>query len=296
MPKPVWTGTITFGLVNIPVKLYNRVRKTVIRLHQLRKSDGCRIRYKKICASDGREVVPQEIRRGYQISPDRYVVVSDEELAALYPKATHTIEIEDFVKLEQIDPVYYQQSFYLVPDKGATKAYALLRQAMENTGRIGIARLVLRSKEFLAALQPVRHGLGLATMVFQEEMVDPISIDPLYVTEAAPDKKELHLARQLIESLAITYEPENYRNTFHQQLMTLIEDKAATEQLTVRPSAEKAQSKVIDLMAALEASLAAAGQNSPPRSTRRKEKVAAAGSRNTSAQSSRPPVHKKGKA
>jgi DNA end-binding protein Ku len=269
MPRPVWNGTITFGLVNIPVKLYNRTNKTAVRFHQLRKTDGCRIHYNKVCSSDGEEVKGQEIVRGYEISPQRYVRVSAAELDALYPEATRAIEIEDFVKLDQIDPIYYQQSFYLVPDKGAAKSYALLRQAMENTGRVGIARFVLRNKEYLAALRPAGRALCLSAMLFHDEVVDPSVLESDAPAESQPENSELRMAVKLIESMAANFDPAKYRDTFRQKLTALIESKAAGEQQILRPAAPD-KGKVIDIMAALEASLAASKGKFPDKPRRRK--------------------------
>lgn len=270
MPRPVWNGTITFGLVNIPVKLYNRTKKTAVRFHQLRKGDGCRIQYKKVCPSDDEEVGNQEIIRGYEVSPQRYIRVSAEELDALYPEATRAIEIEDFVKLQQIDPVYYQQSFYLVPDQGAAKSYALLRQAMENTGRVGVARFVLRNKEYLAALRPVGRTLVLSAMLFQEEIVDASLLENSVPAEAGPEGSELQMAVKLIESMTVNFDPARYRDTFRQRLTALIESKAEGEQLISRPAAPDKKGKVIDIMAALEASLAASKGKVPDKPRRRK--------------------------
>lgn len=268
MPRPVWSGTITFGLVNIPVKLYNKTSRTAIRFHQLRKSDGCRIQYKKVCPSDGEEVDNHQIIRGYEISPERYIRISAAELDALYPQATRAIEIEDFVKLADIDPIYYQQSFYLVPDKGAAKSYTLLKKAMENAGRVGIARFVLRNKEYLAALRPEGKALALSTMLFHDEIVDPGMLEDLPAADARPDNRELEAALKLIESMTVDFAPDKYQDTFQQRLTELIESKTAEEQLVTRPAAPD-KGKVIDIMAALEASLAASKKKQPEK-TRRK--------------------------
>lgn len=268
MPRPVWSGMITFGLVNIPVKLYNTVKNTAVRFHQLRKNDGCRITYKKVCTNDGEEVSNDKLVRGFEISPDRFIVVTAEELDSLYPKATRSIEIEDFVLLEQINPVYYDQSFYLVPDKGADKSYSLLHKAILNTGRVGVARLVLRNKEYLAALRPSGSALSLSTMLFHEEIVSPGNFEnPSEGIE--PDSKELTMATALIESLSMDFDPAKYHDNYRLQVMELIESKAEGEQLITRPAVET-KAKVIDIMAALEASLAAAKKKPPVKPGRRK--------------------------
>jgi DNA end-binding protein Ku len=268
MPRPVWSGMITFGLVNIPVKLYNSVKKMTVRFHQLRKNDGCRITYKKVCTTDDKEVPNEQLVRGFEVSPDHFIVISAEELDSLSPKATRSIEIEDFVKLEQIDPVYYEQSFYLVPDKGADKSYTLLLKAMQSTGRVGIARLVLRNKEYLAALRPSGRALSLSTMLFHEEVAAPGSFENLS-EGIEPDSKELAMANALIESLSMDFDLAQYHDNYHRQVMELIENKAEDDHFVTRPAVET-KAKVIDIMAALEASLAAAKKKLPPKPGRKK--------------------------
>jgi DNA end-binding protein Ku len=269
VPRPVWNGTISFGLVNIPVKLYNCVKRTTVRFHQLRKSDGCRISYKKVCSSDGEELGSEQLMRGYEISPERFIVVTTEELDSLYPEATRSIEIEDFVSLAQIDPVYYEQSFYLVPDQGAAKSYALLLKAMENAGKVGIARFVLRNKEYLAALRPTGNALTLSTMVFHEELVAPAGLATLSATPVEPADKELKMAIELIHSLSADFEPLKYPNDYQERLSALIAGKTEDEQLVSKPRAAE-KGKVIDIMAALEASLAAAKKQEPAKSRSKK--------------------------
>src|SRR5919206_2397708 len=154
MPRSIWTGAISFGLVNVPVKLYSAVSKKTVRFHQLHEKDGVRIQQKRFCPADGEEVSYDQIVKGYEITPDQYVVVTPEELESLEPRKTKTIDIEDFVDLEEIDPIYYDHPYYLVPDKGAAKAYGLLLKAMRESGKVAIARVVLRSKEQLVAIRP----------------------------------------------------------------------------------------------------------------------------------------------
>lgn len=268
MQRPIWSGAISFGLVNVPVKLYNAVKKRNVSFHQLRKSDGCRIRLKKVCSTDGAEVLAENIVKGYEVSPERYVVITAPELQALYPEATRSIEIEDFVKLGEIDPLYFEQSYYLVPDKGAGKAYKLLLAAMREAGRVAIARFVLRNKEYLAALRPTGKVLSLATMHFADEVVSQDELEGLPEEETAPTDREMAMAGQLIESLTAAFDPRKYRNEYHRRLMDMIERKAEGQEIVARPPAEEG-AKVIDLMAALEASLAAV-KKKPPLKERRK--------------------------
>jgi len=261
MPRPMWSGSISFGLVNIPVKLYNAVKKKSIHFNQLRKSDGCRIRLKKVCPSDGAEVPADNIVKGYEISPEQYVIVTSEELEAIQPQNARTIAIEDFVKLEQIDPLYYNSCYYLAPDKGAGKAYFLLLAAMQNTGKVAIARVVMRNKEYLTAIRPTGKALALSTMHFADEVIAATELEELPTEVAEPNKKELAMAEQLIESLATGFEPDKYHDQYYQQVMDMLEKKAEGQTVISQPEVKEG-GKVIDLMAALEASISAIkGQN-----------------------------------
>lgn len=257
MRRPVWTGSISFGLVNIPIKLYNAVKKKTLHFNQLRKGDGCRIRLKKVCSTDDKEVSADQIVKGYEISPDRYVIIAADELDALNPKTNRSIEIEDFVVLEQIDPIYYEQTYYLVPDKGAAKAYRLLLEAMRESQKIAIARLVLRNKQYLAAIRPGTKVLTLSTMHFSDEIIEVEQLEDLPEEIHKPDKRELAIALQLVESLSAEFNPSKYRDEYREKVISLIESKAEGQKIvTQQPAAEQPSAKVVDLMAALEASLA----------------------------------------
>src|SRR5665213_2679402 len=217
MPRPIWTGSISFGLVNVPVKLFSAVSSQDVRFHQLRKSDSSRIRQKRVSAIDGEEVAYDEIVKGYEVAPDEYVVIAPEELDALDPKATHTIDIEEFVDLDQIDPIYYEHPYYLVPDARAEKAYALLFEAMTRSNKVAIARFVMRTKQYLAALRPAAGVLVLSTMLYADEVVSVDNLEGL--PEVSDDElvtdRELKMAESLIESLtAPAFEPEKYHDTY----------------------------------------------------------------------------------
>nr|WP_092074875.1 Ku protein [Dendrosporobacter quercicolus]NSL49772.1 Ku protein [Dendrosporobacter quercicolus DSM 1736]SDN18910.1 DNA end-binding protein Ku [Dendrosporobacter quercicolus] len=271
MPRPVWSGSISFGLVNVPVKMYNTVRRKTIRFNQLRKSDGCRIRLKKTCAADGAEVTNEQIVKGYEISPDQYVIVTQDDLDALNPKASKTIAIEDFVLSEQINPIYYEQAYYLVPDKSSVKAYMLLLSAMQSANRVAIARLVIRNKEQLTAIRPADNLLTLSTMHFADEMIPHTALDDLPADQSPPDKRELAIAMQLIESLSTDFDHQKYHDDYREKVMEMIEQKAEGQQIVNQPAATQ-NTKVVDLMAALEASLAAIKKDQPePAKTRRKK-------------------------
>src|ERR671937_1035486 len=202
MPKSSWSGAISFGLVNVPVKLYSAVSRKTVRFHQLHDADGVRIQQKRVCPADGEEVPYDNIVKGYEISPDKYVVIEPEELEALDPKKTRAIEIQEFVDLEEIDPIYYDHPYYLAPDTGASKAYRLLLRAMEETNKVAIARVVIRQKESLVAIRATGDVLTMATMVFHDEVVDPGTIDEVPdEADAQVAQREVEMAQQLIESL-----------------------------------------------------------------------------------------------
>jgi DNA end-binding protein Ku len=260
MPRPIWNGAISFGLVNVPVKLFSAVSQQDVRFHQLHQADGARIKQKRTCSLDGAEVPYEEIVKGYEIGPDRYVIVDPDELAALDPKATQTIDIEEFVDLDQIDPIYYEHPYYLVPDKRAEKAYTLLTEAMLRTNKVAIARFVMRSKQYLAAVRAMGPVLLVSTMLYADEVVGlerlegvPDVGDDLQVSD-----KELTMAQSLIESLSVeAFEPEKFHDEYRERVLDLIERKAAGETITA-PAPPDQGGKVLDLMAALEASVKAA--------------------------------------
>ncbi|MGI8631980.1 MAG: Ku protein [Solirubrobacterales bacterium] len=258
MPRAIWSGAITFGLLNVPVKLYSAVSKQTIRFRELRESDGSRVRHKRVAEADEQEVAYDDIVKGYEISPDRYVMFDRKELSELDPKKSKAIEIEDFVELDQIDPIYFDHPYYLAPATGASKAYALLVQAMEQEGKVAIARFVLRSRENLAALRATDGVLTLATMRFHDEVVDPDGLDELLPDEdIEPSGKELKMARQLIGSFTTDFTPESYTDDYREALLDLIERKASGEEVVVQPASDPEPTAAPDLMAALEESLAA---------------------------------------
>jgi DNA end-binding protein Ku len=257
MPRSIWSGAISFGLVNVPVKLYSAVSRKTVRFHQLSRETGNRISQRRVDPESGDEVSYDDIVKGYELTKDHYVIITPEELDALDPERTRTIDIEDFVDLEDIDPIYYDHPYYLVPDTGATKAYGLLLSAMRESGKVAIAKVVLRSKEQLVAIRPQDDLLCMETMIFADEVVSHDSIDDLpEAKELRASERELKMAQQLIDSLSTEWEPEKYRDEYREKVLELIERKAAGEEIAVQPEAP-APAKVPDLMAALEASLAA---------------------------------------
>jgi DNA end-binding protein Ku len=257
MARSIWTGAISFGLVTVPVKLYSAVNRKTVRFHQLSGKSGVRIAQKRVDPSTGDEVAYEDIVKGFELTPDRYVVVEQSELETLQPKKTRTIEIEDFVELSDIDPIYYDHPYYLAPGAGGAKPYRLLVEAMRETDRVAIARVVIRSKEALVALRPMDdHVLGMSTMLFPDEVVDPDSIDEISATgDVEVTKRELDIAKQLVESLAGPFDSAKYHDTYRQEVLDLIERKAAGEEIAVQPAADEEEEPVPDLMAALKASL-----------------------------------------
>ena len=258
MPRSMWSGAISFGLVNVPVKLYSAVSRKTVRFHQINRETGHRVAQKRVDSMTGEEVAYENIVKGYELTKDRYVIITPEELESLDPEKTRTIDIEDFVDLEEIDPIYYDHPYYLVPDKGAAKAYGLLLQAMQESEKVAIARVVIRSKEQLVAIRPAPGGvLTMETMIFADEVVPTEEIDELPgAKELKVSDREVKMAQQLIDSLSSDFEPEKYRDEYREKVLELIERKAAGEEIAVQPEAPEPK-KVPDLMAALEASLAA---------------------------------------
>src|SRR3954468_10767725 len=260
MPRSIWTGAISFGLVNVPGKLYSAVSKKTVRFHQLHDKDGVRIQQKRVCPAGGEEVPLETIVKGSEITPDQYVIVEPGELEAIEPRKTKTIDIEDFVDQEEIDPLYYDHPYYLMPGTGAAKPYKLLVDAMEDAQKVGIARVVIRQKEQLVALRPANGVLAMSTMNFADEVVDTDKFDDK-PDEVETSKRELDMAKQLIESLTSEWEPDKYHDTYRERVLELIEQKAEGKEIAVQPVEEP--QPVPDLMAALEASVKPARQDKP---------------------------------
>jgi DNA end-binding protein Ku len=256
MPRSIWSGAISFGLVNVPVKLYSAVSKKTVRFHQLHDADGVRIQQKRVCPADGEEVPYEHIVKGYEISPDEYVVITNDELDAIEPTKTKTIDIEDFVDLDEIDPLFYDHPYYLLPDKAAAKPYKLLHEAMSDANKVAIARVVIRSKEQLVAIRPVDGVLAMSTMNFADEIVPTDNFDEPTADDAKTTKREVDMARQLIESLSGDWEPDKYHDTYRERVLEMIEQKAEGKEIVLQPAEEPQE--VPDLMAALEASVKAA--------------------------------------
>lgn len=257
MPRPVWTGTISFGLVAIPVKLFHAVRRQSVSFNQLDDRTMARIKYKKVSALDGEEVPEEHIVKGYEVSKDRYVIVDPDELEPFMPAATKTVELEEFVDLAEIDPVYFDAAYYVAPGTNP-KPYVLLARAMEESNKVGIGRFVMRNKQYIAAVRAEEGRLVMSTLAYADEVVDPAEIDELQgLDDIDVSAREVAMAGSLVDSLAAAFEPEKYRDEYREQVLDLIQIKASGQEFTA-PEAPAEKPKVVDLMAALEASVRAA--------------------------------------
>ena len=258
MARAIWSGSISFGLVSVPVKAYAAVRDHSVHFNQLEKGTGARINYKKVSDKTGKEVSSDDIESGYEIASGRYVVVEDEELEKLRPRTSRTIDVADFVELSQIDPIYYERTYWLGPDgEAAERPYRLLLAAMEAEGKAGIGTVVMRKKQYLAAIRPLDGALAMSTMRFADEVVPQADVEALPGKGAKPEPRELKLASQIIGSLATDWDPKRYHDTYTEELKDLIEAKAKGKEIVVEDEAP-AEATVVDLMQALEASLEAA--------------------------------------
>ena len=254
----MWTGAISFGMVTVPVKLYSAINRKTVRFHQLNGKSGVRISQTRVDPQSGQEVPYEDIVKGYEIAPDRYVVIEPGELETLQPKKTKTIEIEDFVELSEIDPVFYDHPYYLAPGPGGAKPYRLLLEAMRETGKVAIARVVIRSKENLVAIRPMGDVLGMATMIFADEILPAERIEEIAdAQDVKTTKRELDIAKQLVGSLAGEFDPARYTDTYRQEVLALIERKAEGKEIAIQPEPEELATPAPDLMGALKASLEA---------------------------------------
>lgn len=255
MPRPIWSGAISFGLVSVPVRLFPAVSQKDVSFHQIDKSSGSRIRYKRVSQKTGREIPYERIAKGYEIDDDRYVVVDPKELEKFAPEKTKRIDIEDFVDLADIDPIYYEHAYYLAPDKGGDKAYALLLKTMQEADKVGIGRVVIRTKQYLAAIRPYgKKALALETMLFPDEIVDVEEIPGLPDRMPRVSDRELSMARKLVDSLSTEFEPDKYRDEYRERVLDFLKRQAKGKTIPVEEVEEEAPA-VADLMEALRASV-----------------------------------------
>jgi DNA end-binding protein Ku len=268
MPRAMWKGAISFGLVTIPVSVYPATEEKGLKFNQLHDEDGGRIRYKRVCEKDGEEVSFEHIVKGYEVEKDRYVVLTDEDFDAVPVESSRAIDIERFVDLDDIDPVMFKKSYYLIPEETGAKAYALLREAMSEDGRVGIAKVSFRDKEHLAALRFKDDAFVLETMYWPDELREA-DFGGVDVGGKVTDQ-EMAMARQLIESLAGAWEPEQFSDEYREGLLEIVEAKLHGQEIEV--VAPEPTAKVVDLMEALKASVAAAKKQEPaPKATSAKK-------------------------
>jgi DNA end-binding protein Ku len=252
--RSIWSGAISFGIVNIPVKLFTAVRDKQLRFHQLSESRKVRVRQKLVPEGGDQEIPRDDIVKGFEIAPEQYVVIEDKELKALAAEKSRSIDIVDFVGLGEIDPIHYDQPYYAVPDERAGRAYWLLYEAMRSSKRVAVARFVMRNKEVLAAIRPVQGGLCLETMRFHDEIV-PFESVAGAAKPAKPQERELAVANQIIDSLTTTFDPVKYEDEYRKRVLAFIEKKAEGKVETIAEEPVQRKGQVLDLMAALEASL-----------------------------------------
>lgn len=259
MPRAIWSGSISFGLINIPVKLYSAVTERSVRFNQIDTRNGARIRTRRINAEDGSEVPSEAIAKGYEVSKGRYVIVSEDEMAALQPRATHTIDLQEFVDLDDVDPIYFDGAYWVAPDERAGKSYSLLVQAMQKANRVAIARFVMRARQYVAVMRPHDGRLVLSMMVYEDE-INPAEEIPDFdrLEDVEVDEREVAMAEQLIDSLSAEFVPGAYHDEYREELLDMIHAKDAGEERVVGAPEARREDKVVDLMAALEASVAAA--------------------------------------
>jgi DNA end-binding protein Ku len=275
MARPIWSGTISFGLVSVPVKMYSATESKELRFHFLHKDDLEPIGYDKVRKDTGEHVDPDDIVRGFEVEKGRYVELTEEDLDRLDIELTHSIDICDFVDIDEIDPIYFRKAYYLLPEEGAEKPYRLLLAALEETGKVGIAKVVIRNKQHLAALRPWERVLLLETMYFADEIRKPESVDG----KVELRKPEIEMARSLVENLSDTFDPEKYDDTYRKELLALLKEKAETGEISEPREEKPEEGEVVDLMAALRESVERtkrqkrARGGSRKRSTTRKRKA-----------------------
>ncbi|HEX9123723.1 MAG TPA: Ku protein [Actinomycetota bacterium] len=265
MPRSMWKGAISFGLVTIPVAVYPVTEEKGLKFNQLHDEDGGRIRYKRVCEKDGEEVTFDHIVKGYEYEKDRYVILTDEDLDKVPVESSRAIDIQQFVDLDEIDPVLFKKSYYLVPDETGAKAYALLRRALTEENKVGVAKVSFRDKEHLAALRFKEDVFVLETMYWPDE-IRAAEFDTVGAG-AKVRAQEVEMAKTLIENLTEPWNPEAYRDDYREALLEIVEKKIAGEEIEVVP--EAAPSKVVDLMEALKASVEAAKKKTPPAAAKR---------------------------
>jgi len=273
MARAIWKGSISFGLVNIPIALYPATRREELKFRLLRKSDFSPVNYKRVAEKDGREVPWDQIVKGYEYEKGKYVVLKDEDFQRVDLEATQTVDIQDFVNQEEIDPMFFYKPYYLEPQKGADKAYALLRDALKDSGKVGIAKVVIKTRQYLAGVKPEDSALVLELMHFADELADTGKLNVPKKTEVG--KREMNMAKSLIDSMSSKWDPEKYRDEYREALMEVIEEKVEADgrEIEEKPKRAPKPTKVIDLVSVLQKSLEQTGtKKKATTKSRRKQK------------------------
>jgi DNA end-binding protein Ku len=276
MARAIWKGSISFGLVNIPIALYPATRREELSFRLLRKSDLSPVSYKRVAEKDGKEVPWDQIVKGYEYEKGKYVVLKDEDFQRVDLEATQTVDIQDFVDQEEIDPMFFYKPYYLEPQKGGDKAYALLRDALKDTNKVGVAKVVIKTRQYLAGVKPEDGALVLELMHFADDLADP---EKLHVPKTMNvGKREMNMARSLIDSMTSKWEPEKYKDDYREALMEVIEEKveAGGKEIEEKPRKAPKPTKVIDLVSVLQKSLEEAGGKRKAKTKSRGRKTHAA--------------------
>jgi DNA end-binding protein Ku len=272
MARAIWKGSISFGLVNIPIALYPATRREELKFRLLRKGDLSPVNYKRVAEKDGKEVPWDQIVKGYEYEKGKYVVLKDEDFERVDLEATQTVDIQDFVDQEEIDPMFFYKPYYLEPQKGGDKAYALLRDALKDSNKVGIAKVVIKTRQYLAGVKPEDGALVLELMHFAYELADPGKLHVPKKTEVG--KREMNMAKSLIDSMSSKWNPEKYRDDYREALMKVIEEKveAGGKEIEEKPKKAPKPTKVIDLVSVLQKSLEQSGGKKATAKSRRKQK------------------------
>lgn len=274
--RAIWKGSISFGLVNIPIALYPATRREDLKFRLLRASDLSPVNYKRVAEKDGKEVPWGEIVKGYEYEKGKFVVLSEKDFQRVDLEATQTVDIKDFVEVEEIDPMYFYKPYYLEPQKGGDKAYALLRETLERTKKVGIAKVVIKTREYLAGVKPLKHALVLELMHFAEELSDAEKLN-VPKRSAEPGKRELEMAKALVETMSSEWNPTKYKDEYRDALLEVIEEKveAGGKEIEEKPKPKKPSTKVIDLVSVLQESLARSQGGGKKKAASRKSKASA---------------------
>jgi DNA end-binding protein Ku len=270
--RAIWKGSISFGLVNIPIALYPATRKEDLKFRLLRKTDHSPVNYKRVAAKDGKEVPWDEIVKGYEYEKGKFIVLSEKDFQRVDLEATQTVDIQDFVDLEEIDPMYFYKPYYLEPQKGGDKAYTLLREALADGKKVGIAKVVIKTRQYLAGVKALKDALVLELMHFAEELANPEKLNVPKKTTVG--KREKDMAEALVKSMSSKWDPEKYKDDYREALMEVIEEKVESggKEIEEKPKEKKPSTKVIDLVAVLQESLKAHGGAKKKKSAPKKAK------------------------